>query len=266
MLYIKNYIEHDKESVVVTDTMTGDTATITNDTKNYDEIVDEIMELINLGDATIDDIKQTIESLTPESENATIRKELGIVIGANGEINLPDGITLPKDVAGVFREITSREQAERLIKFAKRLAKNPHEHARASLIEWIISNPSLSILEDGRIRGFRGNDQNMRSIHSGYGIVNGVEVNEHLDNSPGNIIEFPRHMADHNPDRICSVGIHVGTKKYAYDWGNRWVTVAFAPEDVISFPGDGTSYKIRVVKLEVLEEVGEKYMRDYERP
>lgn len=266
MLYIKNYVEYDKESTSVTDIKTGQTVTITNDTKNYDEIVEEIMRVMQNDSTTIDDIQDIVDVLTPESENEKIRKDLGIQIGSEGEINLPDGIVLPKDVAGVFREITSREQAERLIKFAKRLAKNPHEHARASLIEWIISNPSLSILEDGRIRGFRGNNPDMKSIHSGYGIVNGEEVDGHLDNSPGNVIEFPRHMADHNPENYCSVGIHVGTKKYAHDWGQRWVTVAFAPEDVISFPGDGTDYKIRVVKVEILEEVSESYMLDFEKP
>lgn len=255
-LFIRNYDDDGYQTTSVTDMFTGDSVIVTAHRPDYDNVVDRIRQLVSQG-SNLDEVRNSIQdtlSAEQKKKMENLRNKLGISINAHGEVTLPNGVSLPSGIAAIFSDIDDEEHAQRLIKFAQRLNQNPYEHAKESLVDWIMHNPSLKILEDGRIRGYRGLQENMTSIHSGYGIVNGEEVNDHLDNTPGNIIEFPSYMIDHNPSNYCSVGIHVGTEKYAVGFGQRYVTVAFAPEDVVSPPSDAAQEKIRVCKIEVLEE------------
>lgn len=264
-LYVRETKDKGVTRVDVVDINTGETLSADSTSSQFDEVKAVINTMVADG-AELGAIRVETEKLQGKDIYEDVRKQLGITLDKDGTIHLPGDVTLPADVAGVFQEMTTLEQGKHLLEFAKLLSSNPYEHARASLIEWICANPSLSILPDGRIRGFRGLSNNLTSIHSGYGIVDGVEMIDNLPNKPGSVLEFPAEMADHNPNHTCSVGLHVGTKKYALDFGVRWVTVAFSPADVISFPNDGTSFKIRVTKFEVLEEVSGSYMHDTMTP
>lgn len=209
-----------------------------------------------------------IHPVSKEEESMKdLREELGIIINDDNTVTLPNGVVLPNGISSIFNDIDDREHFEYLMNFADLLEKNPYDYAKNSLIDWIMRNSSLTILPDGRIKGYRAVRNDFKSNHSGYGIVNGVEYeNDHLDNTPGNIIEFPSFMIDHNPLSSCSIGIHVGTLDYATDFsyqcgrGSRIVTVAFSPSDVVSPPYDAKQSKIRVSLMEILEEInpGEK--------
>lgn len=274
-VFIREFEKNGQATLTVIDmaNVNGEQVAVTNkDPDVFQEISAKVFDMSQEG-ATFEEIKEFIELAQggrSVEETIQLRKELGIEILPDGAISLLEGkVVLPKECAKTFRQVNSLEQGKRLIKFAELLMQNPHEHARLSLIEWLVANPCLTIMDNGHIRGYRGNDKNLMSHHGGYGIITRPgcepeEVNGKHDNRPGNIIEFPREMADHNPNHHCSVGIHVGTKEYAHGWGDTWVTVDFSPADVISFPQDGTDYKIRVTKIKVLEQVDEAYMLNYE--
>ena len=188
--------------------------------------------------------------------DAPLITEFGATIDpAEQTIEFPNGIVFSREVTEVFKYMTSEEEAKRFVKFVELLGDNPRTYVYESLTQWILQNPTLEILEDGRIKGYRGLRSDYKSIHSGYGIVNGVEVHGHLDNTPGNILEFPVSLTDHNAEHACSIGLHVGTKEYAENFGSgKYVTVAFSPADVVSSVLDSEQGKLRVSKMEILEE------------
>lgn len=195
-------------------------------------------------------------ALGVSKSSSTIIEDMGAVIDPiEKTITFPNGIVFNEDITEVFKHMKTREEAERFFKFVDLLAANPRKYVHESLTYWIMTNPSLNILEDGRIQGYRGLNSDFSSIRSGYGIVNGVEVNGNHDNSPGNILEFPVELTDHNASHACSIGLHVGTKKYAEQYGQgKYVTVAFSPADVVSSVEDSRQEKLRVSKMEILEE------------
>ena len=116
------------------------------------------------------------------------------------------------------------------------------------------------------ILGYRGLNQNFTSKHAGPGIVNGVTVNGHLDNSPGNVLELPVELVEVNAARGCASGLHVGTYEYATGWagyGGLVVSVEVDPRHVRSVPYECESRKIRVSKYVVREVVTNKVESRY---
>lgn len=260
MLIKREYIYDDSKVFVVINPETAEVIPFTSqEYPDYDSIVQEISQSIDDGTTYEDIYEKYIKPLNFSTQD--LLAKYGITVNTHGitvdkeYIDSTEDMVLPKELGDVFKNIKNEEQLKRFALFTQLLAKNPYSHSKESLIQWIIKNPSLEILEDGRIRGFRGVTKDLLSIHSGYGIVNGVEYNDQLDNTPGNIIEFPAEMIDHNPRNLCSVGIHVGTADYAFGFGYRFLKVAFSPQDVVSFPADSEQEKIRVSKVEILEEI-----------
>lgn len=182
------------------------------------------------------------------------REKYGVTINQeDGSVTLPSGAVLPDAFRRMITSVTDEKDIQAVLAFGEKLVANPLAHARDSLIEWITRNPSLAITRDGDVIGYRGLREDYTSIHSGYGIVNGVHYTDaHLDNSPGNVIEFPREMIDHNPDNFCSVGLHVGTWDFASSFTRGpIVIVTFSPADVVSPPRDAEQEKIRVSSMTV---------------
>lgn len=127
---------------------------------------------------------------------------------------------------------------------------------RNSLVSWIKANDCVEIDNDGNIIGFRGVDKNYLSLYSGYGVINGVEVDGRHDGRPGNVVEMPREMVNADPNVGCSFGLHIGTLRFATDWsknnfgGGRVIKVAIHPEDVVAVAGE--SSKMRVCRYHSL--------------
>lgn len=226
--------------------------------KSYEEAIAQ-----DLGFSHIQETFNDVLELT--KEKPTIIEELGAVIDPHEKtITFPNGIVFKEEIIEVFKHMKTKEEAERFFKFVELLASNPREYVYESLTYWIMTNPSLDILEDGRIKGYRGLNKDFTSIRSGYGIVNGLEVNGHHDNSPGNILEFPVELTDHNAANACSIGLHVGTRKYAENYGQgKYVTVAFSPADVVSSVQDSRQEKLRVSKMEIIAEFTPETEKDY---
>ena len=158
-----------------------------------------------------------------------------------------------------------------MVNFMESLMCSASDIARESLFDWVqtireVDCSAIQINDDGSFMAYKVCNYNkdaglIFSKNSGPGIINGVEVNGHLDNSIGNIIELPRFKVLEDRDQACGIGLHCGTYHYAYDIfgnpGNAIIKVKVYPQDVISVPKDHSAEKIRTCKYEVVEFIEE---------
>lgn len=249
------------------DMSTGKSGNIPNWAQVEDDTKEAIMDIINNPDSVSGDAITAIYSELSDARAEKIldmRDALGITVSTRGDIIIGDTV-LPHAFQELLANVSTEEDARSIVAFAHDVVNNPGEHCQEALIEWLVANPSLSFTPDGRIIGYRAVNTDFGSKHRGYGIVNGKEIeNGSLDNSPGNVLEFPRYMVDQNPSQYCSIGLHVGTWEYAYNYGcqgvdSRFISVAFAAHDVVSPPQDAYQKKIRVSKYTVMEEISQPY-------
>lgn len=150
-----------------------------------------------------------------------------------------------------------------LVLFMENVAANPQEHSRDQLFDWLEKH-DFTIDEGGCLIGYKGISQDFKSIRSGPGIVNGQQVNGHLDNSVGNTVEVARSYVNHDPAQGCSSGLHVATFDYAKGWGPVVVKVRVNPRDVVSVPTDCNAQKVRVCRYDVLEVVTQRVTSAYD--
>lgn len=140
------------------------------------------------------------------------------------------------------------------VKFAEKLYTNPSKDSIEHLFAFI-RNHGITITEDGDFLVYKGVNVDGTSIHSGYGIVDGVEFqNARLQNNVGSVVEIPRSMVDTDRGVACSVGLHVGSHAYASGFARKLLHVKVNPRDVVSVPSDHQDAKIRVSRYTVLEE------------
>lgn len=259
MLFFKGFEKDGEFFANLTNVSTSESLTISEkDCELLDTVYPGItfkkMQKMIVTDEDFEKVKEKLFNFSNNTERNNILDDLGIIIDTNGDVSLKDSdIVFPKDSMRCFRDIKTLEDGKKFIKFCELLSNNPREYVRDGLVNWLANNPTVEIDEDGRLLGYRGVQDNMLSYHKGYGIVNGKEYNDYLDNSPGNIIEFPVPLTDHSY-KMCSVGLHIGTLSYARGFGRRFVKVAFSPADVIS-AFENSHWKIRVSKMEIMEEL-----------
>lgn len=145
-----------------------------------------------------------------------------------------------------------------LVKFYERLAQNPNQESVEQLYRWLNSH-EFTITEDGKIIGYKGVQRSKNggyeSVKTGKAIVNGVEHNGNIPNNAGDVVEMARTEVTFDPDLTCSYGLHVGTWKYAQDWGRNGAVlkVLVDPRDVVSVPSDSSDQKLRACRYTVLE-------------
>lgn len=147
------------------------------------------------------------------------------------------------------------------VKFMEKLATNPSEKSREDLFRWL-KDRNFTITEDGDFLAYKGVHRDGSSVHAGYGIRNGEEVNGNIKNEIGDVIEMPRSQVDDNSNIGCSHGLHAGTREYAegfapYD--GIVVTVSINPRDVVSVPTDAGDEKLRVCRYKVIDQDTKEY-------
>lgn len=198
-----------------------------------------------------------------------------------------DGIPETGRLAQHVKQVVMSGEADwqRLVRFLVRLDANPSKKAKNAVWDWVEKH-GATITEDGRIMGFKGLKRGQDVVTGEYNVpisshsgpnnfINGEIYGEagtayHVPHRVGTVISKRRSDVDDNTKLACSTGLHVGSYSYAKTFGeNRedayrystmgkvastFALVAFAPEDVVSVPEDGTSdWKIRVSKYEVVE-------------
>lgn len=182
--------------------------------------------------------------------------------GLSDRVSVSDGRVFvdQTEVDDVFAEQIVRfleddvEDWKPLVAFLEKVYSNVDREVRDNLSRWLKAE-AFTLLPNGNILGYRGLNDNYTSKHSGPGIVNGVRVNGHLDNSVGNVVEMDRDMVTADPAVGCAAGLHVGTHNYAKGWGSTVVSVEVNPIHVVSVPYECSSQKMRVSRYKVLDTV-----------
>jgi hypothetical protein len=145
-----------------------------------------------------------------------------------------------------------------LIAFLENVAQNNSDNSIEAIYSWL-NNREFTITRDGQIIAYKGvkigpNGESL-SIHSGFGIVNGVTYNGNIPNPEGAVVEIPRSKVDADNAVGCSTGLHAGTWKYAHAFAQgRTLKVQIHPRDIVSVPEHEEFQKLRVCRYVVLEE------------
>ncbi len=166
-----------------------------------------------------------------------------------------EGIPVEGPLANLIKDRLNKQDAdwERFVRFAASVEENPSFEAKQGIYSWVTTN-GLTILPDGRFVAHKGVSADGFSVSKGpNNFINGV-----LYGKPGEATRVPhaigsvvsKRRGDVDDSRVaCSTGLHVGTLKYAKDFGPRFLTVAVEAKDVV---GGDQGFKIRVCKYEVL--------------
>lgn len=144
------------------------------------------------------------------------------------------------------------------IKFWENVQSNPDDHSRENLLRWLMAE-EFTITDEGMIVGYKGVRDDLTSLTAGPGVVDGVQMNGNLPNKPGSVVEVERSYVTWNPAVSCAEGLHVGTWKYAHDFGPKTLEVWVHPADVVSVPTDCNGQKMRVSKYTVKRLLNEGY-------
>ena len=180
------------------------------------------------------------------------------VVVDNGNIYF-DGDRLDNSIARVIVKILgeggTQDAYGSLVAFLEKLYQNPSEKSRNALYDFIL-RWDITILPDGDFLVYKGVTEDRLSIHSGYGIVDGVVFeNSQLKNNIGSVVEIPRAMVDADNARGCSTGLHAGSYEYASSFGRgKLLTVKMNPRDVVSVPDCSIYQKIRACRYVVIGE------------
>lgn len=227
----------------------GEMFVATSDHPNWNAIVDAIDEsdasVVNLFDVS----KAVEKKFKALSERVTVRG--GRVHFDGDEVNN----TLTKQIV---RFVEDGEDFGPLVNFYERLALNPNQESVSQLYTWLDSH-AFTITEKGQIVGYKGvevdGNGGFRSVKSGEAVVNGEPFKGQIPNNIGDVVEMPRSEVTFNPDVTCSSGLHVGTFKYATDWGRNGAVlkVIVDPRDVVSVPSDHNGEKLRTCRYTVVE-------------
>lgn len=230
---------------------------ITSDSSTFGEAV-QYLTTTPSGDLDPDEV---LRLMSPKKAVEAYLRRVSDRVSFRGDSLLFDGDEIDNSLARTIIRL-SAEDGEgdpiKLVKFLENLMNNPSEHSREQLYDWIAPR-DITITSDGHFLAYKGLNEDFTSKHSGPGIVNNVEFTyAALNNSPGNVLEFPRSQVDDRSNIGCSVGLHAGTYEYASDFagsGGKLVLVKINPRDVVSVPTDCDAQKLRVSRYEVLEEI-----------
>jgi hypothetical protein len=152
-----------------------------------------------------------------------------------------------------------------LVKFYENISLNPNDHAQESLYGWLTSTGGFTITDEGEIVGYKSVQSTSEpgkylSVHSGTSQVDGEVIKGRIPNYKGAVIEMPADQVDFNPNADCSVGLHVGTYKYAEGFsGDTMLEVHVNPRDVVSVPTGTEGWKMRVRKYVVADVINAKH-------
>ena len=244
-------------------TVSGDVeASITSDAASY---ADAVAYLSSGGpeDLDADTVRELVD---PRASVESYITRVSDRVSFRGSELLFDGDPVNTSLARTIVRLASEDESgdpAKLIKFLENLMNNPSEHSREQLYDWIAPR-DITITQDGHFLAYKGLREDFTSINAGPGIVNNVEYtgSTHLDNTPGNVVEFSRSKVVANSSIGCAVGLHAGTHEYASGFAQgKLVLVKINPRDVVSVPTDCDAQKLRVCRYEVLEEVQEKVDR-----
>lgn len=164
------------------------------------------------------------------------------------------------------------DDLEAVVNFMEKVETNPDENCRKQLFRWLENN-EFTIAQDGDVVAYKGcniaSDGTLTSTRpapeSERVTVDGELVTGYVPQVAGALVEMPRSVVDHNPDRTCSVGLHVANFRYANSFTGGYadtehvVEVRVNPRDFVSVTTDSNSEKIRCCRYLVVGPLKEAY-------
>lgn len=228
---------------------------ITSETKTYAEAV----QYLTTTDPEDLDAEHVANLMSPKLAVSSYLRKVSDRVSFRGNALLFDGDVVSNSLSDAIIRLSTEDESgdpTKLVRFLENLMTNPSEHSREQLYDWIAPR-NITITSDGHFLAYKGLRSDFTSINRGKGTVNNVEYSSaYLDNTPGNVVEFPRSEVVANSHIGCAVGLHAGTYEYANDFAQgRLVLVKINPRDVVSVPTDSDAQKLRVSRYEVLEEI-----------
>lgn len=221
------------DTITVFDPKSGETHTINQDVEFFKETLHALI------DGRYDDV---LHFITPASS---------LYQWSDGEFRVEGGQVKYKDdklPAGLNDRIVKMVEENRdpqyLIKFWKRLKKNPSLHSVVQLFDFL-KNSGIPITEDGTILAYKSVKLDFRDHHTG-----------RVDNRIGVINEMSRDKISDDPTKPCHFGFHVGALEYARNFVSCNASVLIIcevdPADVVCVPYDYSRQKMRVCKYKVI--------------
>lgn len=214
-------------------------------------------------------MQKVLDEVKREKNSEFISSRISLIDGA--ELRIGENVVTGALASHIMAMVKARRQDKNsvktddwlaLINFTELLYDNVDSYVREQLYGWLmyqVKNGRLTLTPEGKFLGYKGcmyENENIVSIHSGPGIVNGEATNGHLINNPGTVIEMARDSVDSDPNSACSTGLHVGSFDYAQGFSQgAIVLVEVDPRDVVSVPVDSNNQKIRACKYRVIREV-----------
>lgn len=160
-------------------------------------------------------------------------------------------------LAAAIRLTNSNADLAPLGAFLRRLERNPSQASRSQLFGWLKAG-GFTLTTDGYIVGYKAVRADGRSAHAGREPVTVAHqdgtvetVSGHVPYPVGATVSMERDLVDDDRDSACSVGLHVGTYRYAETFSDDMLVVLVDPADVVSVPSDAHSEKMRVCRLVV---------------
>lgn len=243
-------VEHENHRFI-TVPLNGELYSADENNKNFDRILEKVRD---------DEVEGLVELFSPEVAIAnSIAQVSADVVIQNGTVlyrGEPVNQALSEHLVRVWD--AGLVDYRPYVRFIERLYKNPNEHSREMLWQWI-NDHHLTVTESGKIIAYKGVDSKGQSSRIGTGdIRNGKPVDGYIVHEPGDVIEKSREGVEFNPAVGCSFGLHVGTYNYAKDWAShngKVFEVEVDPGDWVSTPTECESQKGRVCKYTVIREV-----------
>lgn len=235
----------------------GEVVNVTSTHPSYKQIV---TLLINGSEDEEEILNLTLPALSAGKELNRLSER---VIYDSGTIYFdgdPIDAAIAKHIIKIIQEGGTDNSYGALVKFLEKLYQNPSEASRNSLYEFLVRN-SFTITPDGDFLAYKGVRSDAKSIHSGYGIVDGIVfTHDRLLNKVGSTLEMPRLKVDNDTAIGCSTGLHAGTYRYAANFAQGMLLlVKINPRDVVSVPDDCNFQKIRTCRYVVLTQTELEY-------
>lgn len=129
--------------------------------------------------------------------------------------------------------------------FWSKLKLNPNPETVTNLFNFL-KNKNFSILENGNFTAYKYVRGDLKDSYTGT-----------IDNSPGSVVIMDREDVDHDNNRTCSTGLHVGSWDYVKGMDKFILLIEVNPEHVCAVPTDYNNQKMRTCRYTTIELVKE---------
>lgn len=266
MTFFSIAIPNDGEKSLTVMYVDGDIESVSSTHPNFDALVD----LLNSGNSSDEEVQALINT----------NKAIGMKMAKVSErISVApwgvffDGDPLRGELSDTilqFYKDGDDEAMRTLVAFMEKAATNPNPKSIDALYRWV-KEEKLTITETGDFIGYKAvhivPEGGYTSVHSGEAIVDGVAVRGQIPYALGSVVEMPRSEVDPDSNHYCSVGLHIGTWRYAEWFKNHSpaqrviMTVQASPRDVVMAPNDDST-KIRVCRYVIGEVIYNKVSKN----